>query len=70
MVKYFRNACIALSVAAATAPAFAEDSGMATAAKAALDTAQADVSGTAPKVMAVVAIVAGVGVLIALLRKI
>lgn len=68
MVNYFRNACIALTVGAITSPAvFASD--LSDAATTALASTEADVTGTAPKVLAVVAIVVGVGVLVGLVRK-
>lgn len=48
---------------------YAADSGVATAAAGVLDSAQADVTATSPKVMMVVGGVVVVGILIALLRK-
>ncbi|MGY3892776.1 Flexible pilin [Aeromonas enterica] len=72
MNNYFRNGCIALvgSVAAMSANAAGEGiAAAAGAAGAALDSAQSDVTITAPKVMMVVATVVGVGILINMTRK-
>lgn len=64
----FRNGCIA-AVAAVSGSAFAEGTGAADAAGKALEAAQADVNATSPKVMMVVALVVGCGILISLIRK-
>ncbi|MCU9923906.1 Flexible pilin [Aeromonas caviae] len=69
MRNYFRNGCIALVGSVAAVGANAADGGIAAAAGAALDSAQSDVTITAPKVMMVVATVVGVGILIGLMRK-
>lgn len=52
-----------------TSTVYAADSATATAAQGVLDTAQADVGSTSPKVMMVVGGVVVVGILVALLRK-
>ncbi|MFM1701816.1 Flexible pilin [Aeromonas salmonicida] len=69
MKNYFRNGCIALVGSVAAVSANAAGEGIAAAAGAALDSAQSDVTLTAPKVMMVVATVVGVGILISLMRK-
>ncbi len=69
MRNYFRNGSIALVGSLVAAGAHAEDSGLATAAAAALQSAQSDVTATGPKVLMVVASVVAVGILIVLIRK-
>ncbi|MDX7900062.1 Flexible pilin [Aeromonas media] len=69
MRNYLRNGSIVLVGSLVAAGANAETGGIAAAAGAALDSAQSDVTITAPKVMMVVATVVGVGILIGLMRK-
>ncbi|MBW3810545.1 flexible pilin [Aeromonas hydrophila] len=69
MKNYFRNGCIALVGSVAAVGAAHADGGIAEAAGKALDSAQSDVTITAPKVMMVVATVVGVGILINMMRK-
>jgi acetylglutamate kinase len=64
----FRNGCIVVA-GSVSASAFAESTN-ADAAKAALESAKADVDATSPLVLMVVAGIVGVGVLISLFRKV
>ncbi|MFM4803128.1 major coat protein [Aeromonas bivalvium] len=66
----FRNGCIAVAGTVCASTAFAEGSSNADAAKAALESAKADVDATSPMVLMVVAGIVGVGVLISLFRKV